>query len=167
MKNLIKTAVCSLGMIGLLASTPAQSREFADIYAECGLGGMIFSGESENNRILAIISNVTWDLGTTAILSDASSEANCQGGGASTAAFIKQTYPSIERDLARGEGEYLYAMLDIRGCDIASRSGIVNELRSVVASQGVVGNTEMERAGVLYNSLELTLQNGFAGSCKA
>jgi len=122
MKKLIRTAICSLGMIGLLATSPAQSREFADIYAECGLGGMIFSGESDNNRILAIISNVTWDLGTTAILSDASSEDNCQGGGG-TAAFIMQTYPSIERDLARGEGEYLDAMLDIRGCDAAAHSG--------------------------------------------
>lgn len=169
MKKLFKAAAVSLGIVGMLSTSPAHSREFADVYSECGLGAMIFSGASDNNRILAIISNVTWDLGTTAHLSNMSSPENCTKGSASTAAFIMQTYPSIERDLARGEGEFLTAMLDFRGCETGAQPGIIADLRTAMATEiggaGYADSSGLDKAGVLYNTLESTLQNGHTKNC--
>jgi len=58
----------------------ASAREFADIYTECGLGAMI----APNNAAVAAVTNVTWDLGTTAISSNASSADSCKGGKTKT-----------------------------------------------------------------------------------
>ncbi len=161
--KILKSIAATVVALGMLTTTPAHSREFADVYAECGLGAMVFSGDSENNRLLAIISNVTWDLGTTAHLSNLSSESNCKNGEAQTAAFIMQTYPAIERDLAVGEGEFLHAMLDFRGCDSAVRSSIISDLRgdlaNAIADQGA-GDAEM-----LYNTLESRVSASYGASC--
>ena len=161
--KLIKSMAATVVALGMLSTTPAHSREFADIYAECGLGAIIFSGESENNRILAIISNITWDLGTTAILSDASSEDNCTGGSAQTAAFIQQTYPSIERDLAVGDGQFLNAMLDFRGCDVAVRSSMVTDLRNDMAN-AIAKNGEGD-AELMFNTLQDRVETSYTASC--
>jgi len=59
----MKYALLAVASAAMLSTSPAHSREFGEIYAECGLGGMI----GKSNETIAIITNITWDLGTTAL----------------------------------------------------------------------------------------------------
>ncbi len=161
--KLIKSVAATVVALGMLTTTPVHSREFADVYAECGIGALLFSGDSENNRLLAIISNVTWDLGTTAHSSNISSEGNCKNGDAQTAAFIQQTYPSIERDLAVGEGEFLHAMLNYRGCDSAVHTDLISDLRGDMA--GAIASKGAGDAELLYNTLQGRVETSYSTSC--
>ena len=131
-------------------STQASERSFADVYADCGIGNMLFGNAGESGRILAIISNVTWDLGTTAHSSNASSEENCKGGEAKTAAYIYHSYPAIESDLAKGQGEYLTAMLDAAECSV-SRDALVSELR--INLSGQLDATRESKSAVVFDTM--------------
>lgn len=91
-------AVVAFGL--LVNSQTSMSREFADIYTDCGLGAMI----APKTPGVAAVTNVTWDLGTTAVSSNISSPDACVGGKEKTAAFIHDSYSSLEEDLAKGDG---------------------------------------------------------------
>lgn len=91
-----------------------SGRTIEQVYKECGLGGAIFGNSS---AILAIISNVTWDLGTTAAISDSLSPDTCQGGNVRAAVLIKEAFPSVEKDLASGQGAHLSALTNVAQCD--------------------------------------------------
>lgn len=94
-------------------------RSMEQIYKECGIGGAIFGN---NSPTLAFISNVTWDLGTTAALSDSSSPESCSGGTVKTAMLIKEAFPSVEKDLAAGNGAHLSALNTFMACDAATKT---------------------------------------------
>lgn len=134
----------------LLLSGAANAREFADIYTDCGLGAMI----APNNDAVAAVTNVTWDLGTTAISSNASSPESCEGGQGDSAAFIFDAYPSIEKDLAVGSGEHLTALLSIAGVEEAQRGELSAQLRAdfaeLVAVESYSEQTRFEKAENLY-----------------
>lgn len=117
---------CATLAIAALAATPAQARPLADIYIECGIGGMIFS----ETPWAAISSNITWDWGTTAAISDASSAENCKGGKAKTAAYVFHSYAQLEQDLARGQGEHLNALMASAGCTAAVQPQVTGALRN-------------------------------------
>ena len=102
-------------------------RSFAQIYSDCGIGAMLFSGDDDSSRTLAIISNVTWDWGTTASSSNASSEENCTRKSHMAAAFIHQHIDRIESDVARGEGEHLAAAGELLGCGAGETARIARE----------------------------------------
>ncbi len=94
----------ALGLLSAVTLTqPAMAREFADIYTECGLGAMI----APRNEAVAAVTNVTWDLGTTAVSSNVSSPDSCSGGKQKAAAFIHDAYASLKTDLASGYGAHL------------------------------------------------------------
>ena len=165
----LPTALVGTLALTLFASPAAQARTFAEIYAECGLGAMLFNSESsgvESGRTLAIISNITFDLGTTAISSDASSEENCSGQSVSTAALMMQTYPSLERDLARGEGEYLDALLAVSGCAVDSRPALRAGLRADLGASPLgTDATRVERVDYLHTSLQRRIERDHAAAC--
>ena len=92
-------------------------RTIEQIYKQCGIGGALFGNSSP---ILAIISNVTWDLGTTAATSDSMSPNTCQGGNVKAAVLIKEAFPSVEKDLASGQGAHLSALQSVANCDSAA-----------------------------------------------
>ena len=94
-----------------------SDRTIEQVYKQCGLGGAIFGNSS---AILAIISNVTWDLGTTAAISNSLSPDTCQGGNLKAAVLIKEAFPSVEKDLASGQGAHLSALQNIANCDSVS-----------------------------------------------
>lgn len=148
----IKYFIAAAAIISI-SNAQADNREFADIYTECGLGAMI----APNNEAVAAVTNVTWDLGTTAISSNISSPDTCQGGKAKTAAYIHNTYAQLEADLAKGEGEHLAALLEITGCDSNKHNKIVYGLRAdftkTVSSQGYESQTRFQKAGALHNQL--------------
>jgi len=108
---MLKKAFALLVMSAALSvAAPAQAKSnysLQHIYTQCGIGGLIFGKISP---VLAVISNVTWDLGTTAALSDSLSPNLCGGQIVARAVFIKENFPSIEQDLASGRGEHLTAL---------------------------------------------------------
>lgn len=145
-KSFILGAV--IGSLALVQT--AQAREFADIYTECGLGAII----APNNGAVAAITNVTWDLGTTAISSDISSPDSCNGGSVEVASFILNSQDQIELDLAKGEGQYLQALVGMYDCQSSSelkgafRSSL-SELNGDVAYQSA---DKVSKADMMYSS---------------
>ena len=41
-----------------------------------------------------------------------------------------QTFPVLEQEIAQGEGEYISAMLNVRGCDVTAHQQIITSVRS-------------------------------------
>ena len=149
----VRITTALLSTAALLLTGAANAREFADIYTECGLGAMI----APNNAAVAAVTNVTWDLGTTAISSNATSPESCEGGQGNSAAFIFDAYPSIEKDLAVGSGEHLTALLTIAGVEEAQQGELSAQLRAdfaeLVAVESYTEQTRFEKAENLYELL--------------
>lgn len=163
-------ALAGAGLALMATTTTVQARSLGEILAECGLGAMLFNSESntsENGRSFAIISNLTTDFGTTAVLSDALSEDNCAGQPVATASLIMETYPAIERDLARGRGEYLDAMYGAAGCATDVQDALTVSLRADLAASmaSATSATPEARAGRLYDSLVARVAKDHTGSC--
>lgn len=140
----------------LAASQTASARDFADIYTDCGLGALI----APSNGAVAAVTNVTWDLGTTAVSSNISSADTCAGGkekAQKSAAFIVQSYAQLEQDLARGEGEHLTALVAMAGCSGASHAAVAAGLREDLAvraaAPGYSAATRFEHAKGMYEGL--------------
>lgn len=147
-KLFIAAAACA----ALATAHDAEAREFADIYTECGLGAMI----APNNDVVAAVTNVTWDLGTTAISSNSSSPETCNGGGAKSAALIYRTYPELERDIANGEGEHLDALVAL--LDVDASDDFVASLRpafaELVSAADYAEISREEKAAALYDLVQ-------------
>jgi len=152
MKKTAKTFtvfLMSIAAFALSMSTSAANRTLGDAYQECGIGGAIF----KNNRTMAAISNITWDLGTTAVSSNLSSDDSCNDSTAATAMFIHESYDILEQDIAKGEGEHISALLDIVSCgDSATAISLVREDFSEVASaEDYSEASDFEKSEALYN----------------
>lgn len=134
--------------VAFTVAAPAQAAprySLEHIYTQCGIGGIIFG---RINNILAVISNVTWDLGTTAVLSDSLSPQLCGGQITARAVFIKENFPSIEQDLASGRGEHLMALNKLMACPAAS-----SRLRTDYANYTL--SSTYQQANTTENSEEL------------
>ncbi len=156
---MLKKIAAVAAVLGLFAGA-AQAREFADIYTECGLGAMI----APNNGVVAAITNVTWDLGTTAISSNASSADTCSGGKKKVAALLVNSYAQVETDLAKGEGEHL-AALSVAACGADSQRfhvALRQEFAALVAQPGYAAQGRVEKASALYDA---TAASARAASC--
>ncbi|GBE37431.1 hypothetical protein BMS3Bbin08_00019 [bacterium BMS3Bbin08] len=149
----------------LVFSQPAMSREFGAIYTECGLGAMI----APNHPGVAAVTNVTWDLGTTAISSAATTPGACQGGQEKTAAFINDSYESLEQDLASGSGTYLDTLTTLAGCEPQVHQELIDALRddftNTVAGPGYTNQSRFEQAQNLYDLLYKHVDGNFSGTC--
>ena len=146
--KLLKVVFLPFVLLTLSLSAHAE-RSFGDIYKECGLGALIFP----EDPIIAVVTNVTWDLGTTAVTSDMSSPDTCHGGKASMAAFILDAHPQIEQDLSTGEGEYLSAMVSLMGCESSVDTSVA--LRASFADaieQGYFEASDFEKSTMLFNA---------------
>ena len=152
-----KLSLAAVTALVLSMSQDSQAREFADIYTECGLGAMI----APNNAAVAAVTNVTWDLGTTAVSSNVSSVESCKGANVKTAQFIQQTFPILEQEIAQGEGEYISAMLNVRGCDSAAHTQMISTIRNDFAQ------TSVNDAQALYTLVESNIASQFSANCSA
>ncbi len=132
-------------------SQPAISRDFPDIYTECGIGAML----APKNPAFASVSNFTWDYGTTAISSNISSPDTCKGGEAKVASFIYDSYEPLEKDLASGNGTYLDTLMVLAGVDSQSKQQFTDALRNdfakIVASSSYTDQSRFEKAETLYS----------------
>jgi len=151
LKSLLVPSVAALCLATSQIGVAQSERTFADVYAECGIGAMLFnSGEgSDSGRTLAIISNATWDWGTTAHISNSSSEENCQGAPASTASFLYHNYDQIETDVAKGGGEHVDALMSSLQCSASSQE-VVSSLRAGLVAGDA---SQYDKANSLYNAL--------------
>lgn len=137
----------------IAAATTLSMQAQANPWAECGIGAMVF----EDNRMASAISNVIWDLGTTAVSSDVSSKDTCKGKSLNTAVYIQKTYPQLEEETAFGSGEHMNAMLETAGCGVtetqAASAAIRQSFSKVVASPSFDSMSYNEKAESYYNAV--------------
>ncbi len=155
-----KMTFLALSFAASLALTQtASAREFADIYIDCGLGAVI----APRTPIVAAITNVTWDLGTTAVSSNISSPETCSGGQARMAAFVHDAYESLEVELAAGEGKYLDSLTALAGVEQEEKTAFVKDIRKQfahsVAAADYTQQTLFTKAENLYNILHQEMEN--------
>lgn len=132
--------------LGSVVKTTETGRTIEDVYKQCGIGGALFGNSSP---ILAIISNVTWDLGTTAAISDSMSPESCQGGNVKAAVFIKEAFPSVEKDLASGQGAHLSALQSVASC--ASVNNVRAQYGQYTQTSAYKTASQDQNAEVLYS----------------
>lgn len=158
MKKAIFASLLASTLSLTLTSAPvaaANGDKKLNPWADCGIGAMIFT----SNGGAAAISNIIWDLGTTAVSSNVSSQESCESDRAKTAMFIKATKSTLDQEIAMGEGEYLTAMLNTRGCAAANHSEIIVALREELAEK------PSNSAEELYNTLESEVNENFNNVC--
>lgn len=130
-------------------------------WTDCGIGALVFP--KEKHEVAAAISNIIWDLGTTAVTSAVSTPHTCNAQKLKTATLIGETLPELEKDLASGNGEYVVALGDAVGCDAAVRGDIVAKTRESYAER-VSGaeyskQSRAERAEALYDSVKKAVES--------
>ena len=155
-----KMTFLALSFVASLAlAQTATAREFADIYIDCGLGAII----APRTPVVAAITNVTWDLGTTAVSSNVSSPETCSGGQASMATFIHDAYDSLEVELAAGEGKYLDSLTALAGVKSEEKAAFIEDVRkqftNSVAAADYTQQTLFTKAENLYNILNQEMEN--------
>jgi hypothetical protein len=128
-----KTILCAVASTVLLANTAfaAEKAKGINPWTECGIGAIIF----DDNHAAAAISNIIWDLGTTAVSSKISSEESCDGVKARTAQFIQDNYNQVIEETSQGSGEHLAAMLDMLDVDSEQQAEVVTAIRSDISSK--------------------------------
>jgi hypothetical protein len=164
MKKII-TTVAAIAALSLTSTHSfAQDAEVKlNPWQDCGLGAMVFP----DNGVAAAISNVIWDLGTTAVTSASASEDNCNATRVQIARFVTESLPNLEEEIVKGEGQHLTAMLNLMGCDTAQKNVASTAIRNDFSR--VMNNTvypEMDlqqKAESLFNIAE----NTTVSSCKA
>ena len=152
---MLKATLSAAILAGAFLAAPAQAN--INPWQQCGIGAMVFP----DNGGAAAVSNIIWDLGTTAVSSNVSSQDSCKGANVKTAQFIQQTFPVLEQEIAQGEGEYVAAMLNVRGCEATAHADIVSAIRNDFADK------QATDAQALYNIVESKVTSQFAASCSA
>lgn len=161
-----KTASFLVGVgLSVFVSTSFAERTVEEVYKECGIGGALFG---ESSPTLAFISNVTWDLGTTAATSD--STGGCAIGGDETAAiFIHEAYDQLEKDIAVGSGEYYSSLVSLLNCDAANTQEVMNSVRSefskLVSLEAYTTMSKMEKSEKLYKIVSPMIADHKESAC--
>ncbi|MDG1004473.1 MAG: DUF3015 family protein [Emcibacteraceae bacterium] len=114
-------------------------------FSDCGIGAALFE-----NDAAAAISNIIWDLGTTAVTSGTASPETCEGNGAQAAAFIYESYDELLVESAHGQGTHLSTLMDILEVDAADRGVIINQVRADLSSKDVSSHTRLSGAEGFY-----------------
>lgn len=157
MFNIKHTIIAAAAIAFMTTSVSAETKDFGQIYTECGLGGIFGSAvnDRETSKIIAVVTNVTWDLGTTASTSAYSSDNACANKKVRVANFINQSYEKLEKELAQGEGKYLDALaslaLEGEGSHRAYTSDLRTKFAAVVADEGYSKLSRFEKVEKLYS----------------
>ena len=155
LKNIKLPIVAAAACLLIASSAFAEKRSFGQIYTECGLGGMIGSAISDKSasQVVAVITNVTWDLGTTAS-SSASTDA-CSNEKVRVANYINQSFEKLEKEIAQGEGKYLDGLASMTVGENGSKTEYATKLRSefgsVVATQEYNNMSRYEKVEKLFS----------------
>ena len=135
-------------------------------WTDCGIGAMIF----KKTPVAAVISNVIWDLGTTAVTSAGVSEHTCEGEDAQAALFVNKTYANLAEETAKGDGQHVTAMLNILGCEESSHADIISSVRTdfaqSVQNPAYLGKSSTSKAEDYYNIVQASVSGKFAKQCQ-
>ncbi|MEM7741983.1 MAG: DUF3015 family protein, partial [Pseudomonadota bacterium] len=119
------------------------TRDTINPWLDCGIGAMIFP--ADNLEYAAVISNLIWDLGTTAVTSALSSPDTCNGtSNVEMAIFIERTYATLEAELAKGHGDNVTALAALAGAD--DDASFVAALRADMADILVLSHDDRPQA---------------------
>ena len=128
----------------------AETKDMQGIYEECGIGGLLFP----RWPIGASVSNFTWDFGSTASTSGLTTPDACKGGQAKLAAYIYQSYDSIEQDLAKGDGKYLDMLTLLSETTSEDKEVFIQAVRAkfreAVEKDGYSSLTRLEKAKMVF-----------------
>jgi hypothetical protein len=164
--NLKKLAVAVLLVAVPMIGVAQDKKKELNPWMDCGIGAMIF----EETTWAASISNVIWDLGTTAVISDQSSQDNCKSKKAKTALYIGATYANLSEETAKGDGKHLHAMLDLMSCERAAHDGIIASVRADFAQSlrepAHASMSASAKAEGFYNIVQSTVSAGYAQQCR-
>ena len=134
-------------------------------WTKCGIGAMIF----DETPWAAAISNITWDLGTTAVTSAGTSEDTCEGKDVQAAIFIQETYANLEEETAKGAGQHVSAMLSILGCETTAHNDIISAVRgdfaNVISASGYTEQSVQNKAENYYMMIKSKVSADFAQQC--
>jgi hypothetical protein len=160
--------VVAVAMLLIPAVSFAQgTKKELNPWIDCGIGAMIF----DETSWAAVISNIIWDLGTTAVISDSLSQQTCNSKKAKTAAYIGTTYANLSEEIAKGDGQHLRAMLDVRGCSADSHQSILSSLRGDFAQSlrdvSYSAKPSVTKAEDFYNLLEGKISTEYRQACSA
>jgi hypothetical protein len=152
------------------ADEPAKAR--VNPWLDCGIGALIFGGiKGDIGKVAAAISNITWDLGTTATSSATLSPSTCRGADATAAIYIQQNLKVVQDDVARGSGEHLAAVWSIYGCDPALRPTLTDAARQsaapVFSARSYHALPVSGQAEALWLTIADAVESAPAGACKA
>lgn len=148
-----KLAIVGILGLSLGISAQASDRSFGQIYTQCGIGGLLTSPiPSPVKEPLAVISNIVWDLGTTAISSNISSDGTCAGKPEKLASFISDSYDNLEKELAQGEGKYLDTLVSMsnKPADM-TQEAYVASIRSEFAKVVASNDSAFDKREALFN----------------
>lgn len=170
----MKRTLLALAIAALAATGAAHAQQgdaspdrIINPFSDCGLGAALFP--NPDAAWAAITTNVTWDVGTTAVISAVSSPNTCNGGRAHTAQYITRTYASLETETAAGEGMYLEGMADVMSCEASVRPELFQRVRAematVMAAPGYAELDHVRKAEAYFNVVDGVAQKDFAASC--
>lgn len=161
MKYAIKSVAAASLLLGMPLTASAAEID-KNPWTQCGIGAMIFQTWQPG----AAISNVIWDLGTTAVTSASSSPNTCSGKDVVAARFIGENYANIEEETVKGGGQHVQAMLSILECDAAAQpeltQAIRDEFSNVLREPSYQNGDTQAKAEAYYN----VVNSKVAGVCK-
>ncbi len=128
----MKKYLAAMGLITGVVST----QSLASPWQTCGIGAMIFS----DNKTVAAISNITTDLGTTALLSYYITPNTCAAGR-----FIQENYQQIIEETSQGNGPHLITMMDLFEIKSEAREDVINDVRHIIAKNDNIQNFNPEK----------------------
>jgi len=121
-------------------------------YSDCGIGAALFP----NHPVGAVISNVIWDIGSTALTSATASPETCNGKNVKAAAFIMDSYDQLLEETAKGSGQHIATLLNILEVEQHNRQAatqsIRNQIAADVSSATFTSATKVQKAEAYYNA---------------
>lgn len=168
----MKKLICAVAMLAAAGPAFAQGQPGQrttdnpiNPFSDCGIGAALFP----DTAWAAVITNVTWDVGTTAVISAVSSPNTCNGGQAKTAMYITSTYASLEADTAVGEGKYLTGLADVMTCDANVRPQLFQrvraEMKDVLAQPNFANQEKIKKAEAYFLVADQIAREEFSSSC--
>lgn len=148
---LVAAGVMSAGLMATPQTAEAQGLE-VNPWQHCGIGAMIFP----DNGVAAGISNVIWDLGTTAVTSATISPEQCGTSIVDVALLIDSSYDQLAMETAQGSGEHLTAALNLVGCSATNETvgALRANLSEVASSANYTEMSHEDKAYSYYSSLQ-------------
>jgi hypothetical protein len=167
MKKLLKlAATVLLAAVPMLGAAQEKPKKELNPWIDCGIGAMLF----EDVTWAAVSSNIIWDLGTTAVISDQSSQNTCNSKKAKTALYIGVTYANLSEETVKGDGKHLHAMLDIMSCEPAAHDSIIGSIRAnfgqYLRDGTYAAKSSNAQAEDFYNIVQSTISAGYAQQCR-